>query len=78
MMNCFVRGLEIIGEAAKQLPQGLRDQYPQISWRGFAGLRDRLIHQYFSVNYTIVWETVKVEVPELIKTVDLMLIRDDL
>ncbi|MBP6821394.1 MAG: DUF86 domain-containing protein [Acidobacteria bacterium] len=74
----FVRGLEIIGKAAKQLPQGLRDQYPQISWRGFAGLRDRLIHQYFSVNYTIIWETVKVEVPELIKTVDLMLIRDDL
>jgi len=61
--RAFVRGLEIIGEAVKQIPQNLRDQYPQISWRGFAGMRDRLIHQYFGVNYRIVWETVTVEVP---------------
>jgi len=45
-----VRALEIIGEAAKRLPTSLREQYPAIPWRGMAGMRDRIIHGYETVD----------------------------
>jgi len=45
-----VRALEIIGEAVKRIPDGVRDRYPQIPWKDMAGMRDKLIHEYFGVN----------------------------
>ena len=45
-----VRALEIIGEAAKRIPQPIRDQYPLVPWRSMSGIRDKLIHDYVSVN----------------------------
>lgn len=76
--RAFVRSLEIIGEAVKQLPLLLREQYPQAPWRASAGMRDRLIHGYDSVDYEIVWEAVTVAIPQLAETINLMLSRDDL
>jgi uncharacterized protein with HEPN domain len=58
-----VRALEIIGEATKNLPLSLRDQYPQIPWREMAGMRDKIIHGYRNVNLEIVWDTVKGRIP---------------
>lgn len=59
------RAFEIIGEATKQLSKEVRDQYPSIPWRDIAGMRDKLIHEYFAVNLEIVWETVHKDFPEV-------------
>lgn len=52
LQRAFVRSLEIIGEAAKKLPDAVRQNYPNIEWRKITGMRDRLIHDYFGVDYT--------------------------
>lgn len=71
--RAFVRSLEIIGEAVKQIPNEVRLKYPDIKWRSIAGMRDKLIHEYFGVDYDIVWDAVTNKVPELAITVRRML-----
>jgi uncharacterized protein with HEPN domain len=61
--DAVVRTLEILGEAAKRLSPQLRDRYPAVPWKRMAGLRDKLIHDYFGVNLDIVWEIVTLELP---------------
>ena len=63
--DAVVRNLEIMGEATKGLTTELREKYPNVPWRGMAGVRDRLIHHYFGVNLDIVWDIVTVELPTL-------------
>lgn len=58
-----VRALEIIGEATKRLPLSLREQYPDIPWKQMAGMRDRIIHGYDAIDYQVVWDAVKQEIP---------------
>lgn len=65
LKRAFVRSLEIIGEATKQIPNDLRQRYSHIDWRAMAGMRDRLIHAYFGVDYDIVWDVVINKVPAL-------------
>ncbi len=60
-----VRALEIIGEATKRLPMEVRQEYPSIPWREMAGMRDRIIHGYDTVDLHIVWETVTQRIPAL-------------
>ena len=56
---------ELIGEAAKHIPEHLRRQWPQIPWKQMAGMRDRLIHAYFGIDYDLVWEAIQVHIPRL-------------
>ena len=60
-----IRALEIIGEATKRLPISVRDQYPEIPWTGMAGMRDRIIHGYDTVDLQIVWDVVKQDIPAI-------------
>jgi uncharacterized protein with HEPN domain len=60
-----VRALEIIGEAAKRVPQQFRDAHPDVPWRAMSGIRDKLIHDYTSVNLEVVWQTVLEDLPGL-------------
>ena len=48
--NAVIRSLEIIGEATKKIPSEFRQQYPQVPWNEIAGMRDKLIHEYFGVD----------------------------
>lgn len=68
--DAVVRNLEIIGEATKNLSEGLKKKHRNIPWKELAGVRDRLIHQYFGVNFEIVWTIVKHELPELTRLID--------
>jgi uncharacterized protein with HEPN domain len=65
LKRAYVRSIEIIGEAVKQLPDALRQKYDAIEWRAMAGIRDRLIHNYFGVDYDIVWDVISNKIPEL-------------
>lgn len=73
LRRAFVRSLEIIGEAAKKVPEEFRAQYPTVEWRAMSGMRDRLIHDYFGVDYELVWDVVQNRIPELRRQVASML-----
>ncbi len=62
-----IRQLEIIGEATKNLSDATRNNSPEVPWRDMAGMRDILIHQYFGVDMSAVWDTVMQDIPELKK-----------
>ncbi|OGO60177.1 MAG: hypothetical protein A2032_06040 [Chloroflexi bacterium RBG_19FT_COMBO_49_13] len=69
-----VRSLEIIGEAAKRVPDEVRQKYPDIPWKGMAGMRDRIIHGYDNVDLQIVWDVVMRDIPQIKPKIELILI----
>jgi len=65
LKRACVRSLEIIGEAAKKLPASFKETQSDIEWRAIAGMRDRLIHAYFGVDYELVWDVLIHKIPKL-------------
>jgi uncharacterized protein with HEPN domain len=60
-----IRAFEVLGEAAKHIPADYRSQHPAVPWNKIMALRNKLVHEYFSVNLDIVWNTIRQDVPEL-------------
>ena len=63
--SAVIRKFEIIGEASKNVPESIRKDSPDIPWKEMAGMRDKLIHFYFGINYKLVWQTIKDVIPEV-------------
>jgi len=62
--------VELVGEAAAQVPQAVQDEHPQIPWPKVVGMRNRLIHGYDYVDYDILWDAVELNLPELLKALE--------
>lgn len=69
-IDAVVRNLEIIGEAAKKIPDNIKDKYQEIEWKKISGLRDIVIHNYFGINEGIIWDVVTNKIPELNNQID--------
>ena len=64
-LYAVIRALEIIGEATKYIPEQVRESYPKLPWREMAGIRDKLIHDYFGADIKVVWKTATEDLPKL-------------
>jgi len=63
--SAVIRKLEIIGEATKNIPAEIRQNYSPVPWKEMAGMRDKLIHFYFGINYNLVWQAIKNRLPQI-------------
>ena len=63
--SAIVREIEIIGEAVKNISESLKNKHPEIQWKEIAGTRDKMVHHYFGVDLNIVWDIVKINLPDL-------------
>ena len=72
-INAVIRSIEVIGEASKQLPKAVRDKNPSIPWKKMAGMRNKVIHEYFGVDIEIVWKTAKKQIPALKRKISALL-----
>ncbi len=63
--DAVLRNLEIIGEAAKNISSETKDEYSTVEWKKISGMRDKIIHMYFGVNWDIVWNVIEEKLPEL-------------
>ncbi len=70
LKDAVERNFEVIGEAVKNLPDDLRSSYPNVPFKQVAGMRDKLIHDYFGVDYSLVWNTIKEKLPQFRKDIE--------
>ncbi|UCG70087.1 MAG: DUF86 domain-containing protein [Thermoplasmata archaeon] len=63
--DAVLRNLEVIGEAAKNIPDAIREKYPDVPWKRIIGLRNIVIHEYFGVDFENIWKIIKENIPEI-------------
>ncbi|WXG42979.1 MAG: DUF86 domain-containing protein [Promethearchaeati archaeon SRVP18_Atabeyarchaeia-1] len=63
--SAVIRKFEIIGEATKHIPDALRIKHSEIPWSRMSGMRDRLVHAYLGIDYRLVWDAIKIDIPNL-------------
>jgi uncharacterized protein with HEPN domain len=68
-----IRAVEVIGEAATNIPEDIRSHYAEIPWREIKGMRNKLVHQYFGINMEVVWQTIQEDLPMIINVIDTVL-----
>lgn len=73
LTRAVARSLEIIGEAVKNIDKKTKNEHTLIFWKEIAGLRDKLIHHYFGVDYELVWEVIQNEIPDLYKNIKIII-----
>lgn len=73
--DAVVRNLQVIGEAVKRLSDNLKQAHPDVAWRQIAGMRDKLVHDYFGVDLDLVWQVVEHELPTLRQRVGTILLQ---
>ncbi|MDQ3021564.1 MAG: DUF86 domain-containing protein [Bacteroidota bacterium] len=67
VVDAVIRNFEIIGEAAKNIPSEIQEKYPEVPWKQMYNLRNRISHEYFWIDYKMIWEIVKKNLPENIR-----------
>lgn len=65
-----MRNLEVLGEAAKAIPEDIRQRHPEVDWRGIAGLRDILAHAYFTLDNATLWKIVRIDVVQMLSLLE--------
>lgn len=65
-IDAVVRNFEIIGEAANHLPEEFKDKHPEIDWHRMRGFRNRIVHDYFGIDYNIVWQIKETTLQEML------------
>ena len=72
-LSAVIRKFEIIGESVRYLPDRIKENYSNVPWKEMAGMRERLIHGYFGIDYNIIWDTIKRKIPNLISIISQIL-----
>jgi uncharacterized protein with HEPN domain len=69
LQDAVLRRIEIIGEAVKNIPDDFKEKHPEIPWQKIAGMRNKIIHEYFDIDLPLVWSTAKTDIPKLKKQI---------
>ena len=76
VVDAVVRNFEIIGEAAKNIPDQIKEKYPEIPWKKMYGLRNLISHEYFGVDYEMIWQIITEDLPQNMKDMSKILIAE--